>query len=103
MRLRFAPSPTGDLHLGGARTALYNWMPARRHGGVHVLRIEDTDEARSSDAFRRCLLESLEWLGITWDEGPIYQVGWHLPEAYRQQRLPPYRPRGGGGGAPGGG
>ena len=91
MRLRFAPSPTGDLHVGGARTALYNWLLARRHGGVHVLRIEDTDEARSSDAFRRCLLESLEWLGITWDEGPIYQVGWHLPEAYRQQRLAHYR------------
>ena len=70
IRLRFAPSPTGNLHIGGARTALFNWAYARRHGGVFLLRIEDTDRERSTDAYERAILEGLRWLGIDWDEGP---------------------------------
>ncbi len=70
---RFPPSPTGDLHLGGARTALFNWLFARRHGGKFVLRIEDTDRERSTDEATRGILEALEWLGLDWDEGPYYQ------------------------------
>jgi glutamyl-tRNA synthetase len=72
-RLRFAPSPTGHLHVGGARTALFNWLYARRHGGVFVLRIEDTDAERSSEEMVAGILSSLRWLGLDWDEGP--QVG----------------------------
>jgi glutamyl-tRNA synthetase len=74
MRVRFAPSPTGYLHVGGARTALFNWLLARRHGGVFVLRIEDTDRERSSDAHTAAILEGMEWLGLTWDEGPWHQA-----------------------------
>lgn len=74
MRVRFAPSPTGYLHVGGARTALFNWLLARRHGGVFVLRIEDTDRERSSDAHTAAILEGMEWLGLTWDEGPYHQA-----------------------------
>ena len=70
VRVRFAPSPTGYLHVGGARTALYNYLFARRMGGVFVLRIEDTDAARSTDESVRAIFESLRWLGLTWDEGP---------------------------------
>lgn len=73
MRVRFAPSPTGFLHVGGARTALFNWLLARRSGGIFVLRIEDTDRARSSDAMTDAILRGLEWLGIDWDEGPFFQ------------------------------
>lgn len=73
VRVRFAPSPTGYLHVGGARTALFNWLFARRHGGTMILRIEDTDLERSTEASTRTILEGLEWLGITWDEGPFYQ------------------------------
>lgn len=73
VRVRFAPSPTGELHVGGARTALFNWLYARRHGGVFVLRIEDTDIARSSEEMTRHILEGMAWLGLTWDEGPFYQ------------------------------
>ena len=72
-RTRFAPSPSGGLHIGGARTALFNWAYARRHGGQLVLRIEDTDEARSKPEFEAAILEGLEWLGIDWDEGPFRQ------------------------------
>lgn len=72
-RVRFAPSPTGYLHVGGARTALFNWLYARRHGGVFVLRIEDTDKARSTDAHTQVILDGLSWLGVTWDEGPFFQ------------------------------
>jgi len=68
VRVRFAPSPTGYLHVGGARTALFNWLYARRHGGVFVLRIEDTDRQRSTDASIEEILESLRWLGLDWDE-----------------------------------
>ena len=69
-RVRFAPSPTGYLHVGGARTALFNWLFARRHGGTFVLRIEDTDTERSSDEMVAGILESMRWLGLEWDEGP---------------------------------
>ena len=73
-RVRFAPSPTGYLHVGGARTALFNWLYARRHGGVFVLRIEDTDRARSSDEHTRAILDGMRWLGLDWDEGPYHQA-----------------------------
>jgi glutamyl-tRNA synthetase len=69
-RVRFAPSPTGYLHIGGVRTALFNWLWARKTGGAFVLRIEDTDQERSTDASRAIIFESLKWLGIDWDEGP---------------------------------
>src|SRR5215213_6086340 len=69
-RVRIAPSPTGPLHIGTGRTALFNYLYARRHGGTFVLRLEDTDVARSTVAFEADILEQLEWLGLTWDEGP---------------------------------
>jgi glutamyl-tRNA synthetase len=72
-RVRFAPSPTGYLHVGGARTALYNWLFARHKGGVFILRIEDTDADRSKPELTTAILEGLEWLGLTWDEGPFHQ------------------------------
>src|SRR5690349_5938022 len=74
MRVRFPPSPTGALHIGNARTALYNWLLARGSGGQLVLRIEDTDRERSTPENVQLIFESLEWLGIDWDEGPIYQT-----------------------------
>src|SRR5262245_40063865 len=70
VRVRFAPSPTGYLHVGGARTAIFNYLFARHHGGVFVLRIEDTDQERSTRASELSLLEDLRWLGLDWDEGP---------------------------------
>src|SRR5687768_8618501 len=72
-RLRFAPSPTGYLHVGGARTALYNWLYARKFGGDFLLRIEDTDKARSTDESTRAIFEGLEWLGLGWDGEVVYQ------------------------------
>ena len=72
-RVRFAPSPTGYLHVGGARTALFNWLYARHTGGTHVLRIEDTDRERSTEEHTRVILDGLTWLGISWDEGPYFQ------------------------------
>ena len=72
-RLRFAPSPTGYLHVGGARTALFNWLWARHTGGTFLLRIEDTDKARSTDASTRAIFEGLEWLGLDWDEEVVFQ------------------------------
>ncbi|BBD79658.1 glutamate--tRNA ligase [Aerosticca soli] len=74
VRTRFAPSPTGYLHIGGARTALYCWLEARRQGGQFVLRIEDTDRERSTDAAVRAILEAMDWLGLDADEGPIFQT-----------------------------
>jgi glutamyl-tRNA synthetase len=74
VRVRFAPSPTGFLHVGGARTALFNWLFARHHGGVFILRIEDTDRERSSDAMVQAILDGMEWLGLDWDEGPHHQA-----------------------------
>jgi glutamyl-tRNA synthetase len=72
-RLRFAPSPTGYLHVGGARTALFNWLYARRFGGQFLLRIEDTDKARSTDESTRAIFDGLHWLGLDWDEDVVYQ------------------------------
>jgi glutamyl-tRNA synthetase len=72
-RVRFAPSPTGYLHVGGARTALFNWLYAKHSGGTLVLRIEDTDRERSTEEHTRVILDGLGWLGITWDEGPFFQ------------------------------
>ena len=73
IRTRFAPSPTGYLHIGGARTALFNFLYARHHGGTFVLRVEDTDRERSTDAATAAILDSLRWLGLGWDEGPFFQ------------------------------
>lgn len=73
LRVRFAPSPTGHLHVGGARTALYNWLYARRVGGVFILRIEDTDADRSKPELETAILDSLTWMGLNWDEGPFRQ------------------------------
>ncbi|MBN2184816.1 MAG: glutamate--tRNA ligase [Candidatus Krumholzibacteriota bacterium] len=81
VRVRFAPSPTGFLHVGGARTALFNWLFARHNGGSFIIRIEDTDEQRSSPEYEESLLEDLRWLGLDWDEGPV-TGGDHGP--YRQ-------------------
>jgi len=79
--VRFAPSPTGYLHIGGARTALYNWLFAKKYNGKFILRIEDTDLERSTDESIRGILEGLQWLGLTWDEGPNFQT----------QRLPQHK------------
>jgi glutamyl-tRNA synthetase len=73
VRVRFAPSPTGDLHIGGVRTALYNFLHARHEGGVFVLRIEDTDQARNSEESLKTIKEGLTWCGLSWDDGPYYQ------------------------------
>ena len=70
VRVRFAPSPTGWLHVGGARTALFNWLYARRHGGSFVIRVEDTDVQRSTPESETGVLDDLRWLGLAWDEGP---------------------------------
>jgi glutamyl-tRNA synthetase len=88
-RLRFAPSPTGYLHVGGARTALFNWLYARRHGGVFILRIEDTDVERSQAELVTGILDGLRWLGIDWDEGP--EVGGPHAPYFQSQRLDRYR------------
>jgi len=87
-RVRFAPSPTGYLHIGGARTALFNWLFARRHGGVFVLRIEDTDTERSSEEMVTGILDGLRWLGLDWDEGPMV-AGPHAPY-FQSQRQAKY-------------
>src|SRR5580698_9924597 len=71
---RFAPSPTGLLHVGGVRTALFSWLHARRHGGKFILRIEDTDRERSTDAAVQVILEGMQWLGLDADEGPFFQT-----------------------------
>ena len=86
IRVRFAPSPTGYLHVGGARTALFNWLIARKLGGVFVLRIEDTDRERSTDESTRTILDGMTWLGLQWDEGPFHQAdgfGRHKADAER--------------------
>jgi glutamyl-tRNA synthetase len=88
-RVRFAPSPTGYLHVGGARTALFNWLYARRHGGIFVLRIEDTDVERSSADMVTGILEGLRWLGLDWDEGP--GVGGPHAPYFQSERLERYR------------
>jgi len=88
-RVRFAPSPTGYLHIGGARTALFNWLYARRHGGTFVLRIEDTDTERSSWEMVGGIVEGLRWLGLDWDEGP--DVGGPHAPYFQSQRGATYR------------
>jgi glutamyl-tRNA synthetase len=88
-RVRFAPSPTGYLHVGGARTALFNWLYARRHGGTFVLRIEDTDVERSSADMVTGILDGLRWLGLDWDEGP--EVGGPHAPYFQSDRLDRYR------------
>jgi glutamyl-tRNA synthetase len=84
IRVRFAPSPTGALHVGGARTAIYNWAFARRNGGVFILRIDDTDRERSTAQNTGQILRSLEWLGIDWDEGP--EIGGPFGPYFQTQR-----------------
>ncbi len=81
VRVRFAPSPTGHLHVGGARTAIFNWLFARHHGGAFIIRVEDTDQARSTRESEQMVLDDLRWLGLDWDEGPE-TGGPHAP--YRQ-------------------
>src|SRR5882724_6395966 len=82
VRTRFAPSPTGYLHIGGARTALFSWAYARKHGGKFVLRIEDTDLERSTEASVQAILDGMRWLGLDWDEGPFFQM--QLLDRYRE-------------------
>ena len=72
--MRFAPSPTGYLHIGGARTALFNWLYARNTRGRFILRIEDTDRTRSTDEYIDAIIEGMKWLGLDWDEGPFRQT-----------------------------
>ncbi|WP_297212250.1 MULTISPECIES: glutamate--tRNA ligase [Thermodesulfovibrio] len=74
IRVRFAPSPTGHLHIGGARTALFNWLFARHHNGKFILRIEDTDRSRSTEEYIESIIEAMKWLGLDWDEGPFRQT-----------------------------
>ena len=74
VKTRFAPSPTGYLHIGGARTALYSWLYARKKGGAFTLRVEDTDRERSTEESVQAILEGMEWLGLNYDEGPIFQT-----------------------------
>ena len=88
-RVRFAPSPTGYLHAGGARTALFNWLFARRFGGVFVLRIEDTDLERSSQDMVEGILDGLRWLGLDWDEGP--GIGGEFGPYFQSERLDRHR------------
>src|SRR6201986_616943 len=90
-RVRFAPSPTGMLHVGNARTALYNWLFARHSGGVFVLRIEDTDVERSEARFETQLIEDLRWLGLDWREGP--QIGGPYGPYRQSERLEIYQQR----------
>ncbi len=89
IRTRFAPSPTGFLHIGGVRTALFNWLLARHHGGQFILRIDDTDRERHvEDAVER-ILDGFRWIGIDWDEGP--QVGGPYGPYYQSERFESYR------------
>src|SRR5262245_50332613 len=89
MRLRFAPSPTGQLHVGNVRTALFNWLLARGSGATFILRIEDTDVERSTAESERSVLDDLRWLGLDWDEGP--DVGGSFGPYRQSERLHLYR------------
>jgi glutamyl-tRNA synthetase len=89
VRARFAPSPTGDLHVGNARTALLNWLFSRHHGGDFILRVEDTDRVRTLDLYERNILEDLMWLGVDWDEGP--EKGGPFGPYRQSERLEIYR------------
>jgi glutamyl-tRNA synthetase len=88
-RVRFAPSPTGYLHIGGVRTVLFNWLWARKTGGTFILRIEDTDQERSTERSRQIIVDSLRWLGLDWDEGP--EIGGPHGPYFQMQRLDLYR------------
>ncbi len=88
VRTRFAPSPTGYLHVGGARTALFNWLFARKNNGVFVLRIEDTDQARSTPEAVQAILNGMRWLGLNWDEGP--EIGGAYGPYFQMQRMDTY-------------
>lgn len=83
VRVRIAPSPTGNLHIGTARTAVFNWLFARHQGGQFILRIEDTDTERSRPEYTQNILDGLTWLGLNWDEGPIFQS--KRLDIYKQQ------------------
>ena len=87
--VRFAPSPTGYLHIGGARTALFNWLYARRHGGQFILRIDDTDAERNVAEALAPILHGLRWMGIDWDEGP--EAGGACGPYYQSQKLDRYQ------------
>jgi glutamyl-tRNA synthetase len=89
VRVRFAPSPTGDMHIGGGRTALFNWLFARRYGGKFLLRIEDTDEKRFVENALQGIMDGLKWLGLEWDEGP--DLGGTFAPYVQSQRLPLYQ------------
>ena len=89
IRTRFAPSPTGYLHIGGVRTALFNWLFARNQGGRYVLRIDDTDQQRNVEAALAPILEGFRWLGLTWDEGP--EVGGPHAPYFQSQRSARYQ------------
>ena len=88
VRVRFAPSPTGHLHIGGARTAIYNWAFARHHGGVFILRIEDTDPERSTEENTQAIIRAMQWLGLDYDEGPV--VGGEYGPYFQTQRSGSY-------------
>ena len=88
VRVRFAPSPTGRLHVGGARTAIYNWAFARAMGGDFILRIEDTDPERSTEENVQVILNAMKWLGLDWDEGP--EVGGQAGPYFQTQRMDTY-------------
>src|SRR5688572_21850015 len=89
VRTRFAPSPTGYMHIGGMRTALFNWLWARHHGGTFILRIDDTDQQRNIDEALGPILQAFRWLGLDWDEGP--EVGGPHGPYYQSQRGDLYR------------
>ena len=89
VRVRFAPSPTGFFHIGSARTALFNWLYARHTGGKFILRIEDTDKERNSDAFLKVIFDSMRWLGMDWDEGP--EAGGDYGPYFQSQRTELYK------------
>src|SRR6201992_898784 len=88
VRVRFAPSPTGYLHIGGGRTALFNWLWARQQKGTFILRIEDTDRERSTQASVQAILDGMKWMGLDWDEGP--EVGGPHEPYFQTQRLKTY-------------
>ena len=88
-RVRFAPSPTGSLHMGVARTALFNWLFARGQGGTYILRVEDTDRERSTLESEAAMLKSLKWLGLNWDEGP--DAGGNFGPYRQSERLEFYK------------
>lgn len=89
VRVRFAPSPTGHLHIGGARTALFNWLFARNKGGIFILRIEDTDTLRNKEEFTDAIMRDLKWLGLDWDEGP--QKGGNYGPYFQSERMDTYK------------